>query len=76
LPLTTLIPAYNTANAPPISSATLDSLGATEPGRAAPPPDGGSLRFGWRTAILWAVLLAGVGTVAAMALYLLRQIKA
>ena len=76
LPLTTLIPAYNTANAPPISSATLGSLGATEAGRAAAPPDGGPLRFGWRTAILWAVLLAGVGTVAAMALYLLRQIKA
>jgi hypothetical protein len=78
LPLTTLIPAYNTANAPPISSATLDSLGAAELGSAgrAGVPDGGPFRFGWRTAVLWTVLLIGVATIAAMALYLLRQMKA
>jgi hypothetical protein len=75
LPLTTLIPAYNTANAPPISSATLGPLGAaTLGGTAASSPE--PFHFGWRTAVLWTVLLAGVGTVAAMALYLLRQLKA
>lgn len=79
LPLTTLIPAYKTASAPPISSATLGPLGMMQLGsaaRAGSSPDGGPFHFDWRKAVLWAILLMGVATVAAMALYLLRQMKA
>ena len=73
----TLIPAYNTANAPPISSAALGSMGTMGLGAAAQVGSARDADFplNWRTAILWAILATGIATIGAMALYLLRQMK-
>jgi hypothetical protein len=73
----TLIPAYNTADAPPISSAALGSMGTMGLGAAAQIGSARDADFplNWRTAILWTILAMGVATIGAMAVYLLRQMK-
>ena len=72
----TLIPGYGTANALPISTARLGTMEPAQGAAAQPQRDAGPVSLNWRTATLWAVLLMGIGTVGAMAVYLLRQTKA
>jgi hypothetical protein len=70
----TLIPGYDSAAAPPISPAALGALA----GLAVPPvlpPQAFALALNWKTLTLWAILLAGIAGIGAMALYLLRQMR-
>ncbi len=64
-----LIPGWGAAAAPTPSTA---SLGAFEEHAAATPD---AQPFGWQRLVLWAVLIAGIGAVAAMAASLLRQVR-
>jgi hypothetical protein len=73
LPPATLIPGYGGAGAPPISPAALGAIAT--PALAAPSSAAPALAFDWKTATLWAILLAGIAGIAAMALYLLRQMR-
>jgi hypothetical protein len=74
LPPATLIPGYDTPAAPPISTAELGPLGSptppTEPPQSAKPGP-----VDWKSATLWAVLLIGIATIAAMAFQVLRQMR-
>jgi hypothetical protein len=72
----TLVPGYGTGSAPPISPAKLGPLAglAAEAAEASPPP-GLALALNWKTVTLWAILLTGIVSIGAMALYLLRQMR-
>jgi uncharacterized protein DUF3999 len=74
MPPSILIPGYDTASAPPISTASLGGLAAIVPG--APGSSAAALSgLDWKTAMLWGVLVIGVACIGAMALHLLRQTK-
>jgi hypothetical protein len=79
LPPATLVPGYDSGAAPPIAEARLGLLALPpSPSSSAPIAPATALAsdtFGWRTVVLWAVLLAGVGFIGATALRLLHQTK-
>jgi hypothetical protein len=67
----TLVPGYGTDGAPPVSPATLGAFAGAAPEAAVAP----ALTLNWQILTLWAILLTGIVSIGAMALYLLRQMR-
>jgi len=71
-PVTTLVPGYRTEQFPALPEASFGPpLARAAPDGAAPATNA----FAWRSAALWAVLIAGVAALAAMVWRLSRQLK-
>jgi Protein of unknown function (DUF3999) len=71
-----LVPGYGSDGAPPISAAELGPLTrAAGLAAASDEPSAAGLTLNWKTATLWAILGTGIVSIAAMALYLLRQMR-